>query len=459
LLKYWNTKLFDQTLYDGGPSQVIVNNTGDVRGITTDGTYLYWASTSYSNRIGRAKLDGTDQNNTWLDTQNSGYIWGLTATGSRLYWAARTGSEGQVGSAKLDGTDINPTLVAGISDMTWATNRARVHVVGGTPLPSFEAALTNSSVPTIGGTPEVGQALTSTGGTLSATPSQTYYLWQVSEDDGVSWSTAPGANGQSTYTPIISDIGKTVRLKVRAGATGGLLTTAYAAMTVPVAAPPAPVNTTAPSVTLDGLFRIATRGAWTDSTGDITYTYQWQTSASGDPGSWASATGPGNATAGYLTQASDVGQYMRVKVTAFNGSTTTAYSASTQVAALSPLSRLYVNRASLRADGASLQRYDIPGGCGFNFSSNGTTNVWGCSNNVYTAPADGSAAATSVLYDGSENFYGALIDDEYIYFTDSTVARYIQRMKIDGTERNSTFIDTGQANARHYMTRDANYLY
>ena len=299
---------------------MIVNNTGDVRGITTDGTYLYWVSTSYSNRIGRAKLDGTDQNNTWLETQNSGYIWGLTATGSRLYWAARTGSEGQVGSAKLDGTDINPTLVAGITDMTYATNRARVQVVGGTPLPPFAAALTNSALPTISGTPEVGQTLTAADGTWSATPSQVYYLWQVSADSGETWSTAPGTNGQSTYTPTISDIGKTVRLKVRAGATGGLLTTAYAAATVAVAGPSAPVNDSAPAVTLNGLFRLATSGAWTDTTSNITYTYQWQVSATGADESWVSATGPGNATAAYVTQAGDVGLYMRVMITAFNGS-------------------------------------------------------------------------------------------------------------------------------------------
>ena len=443
---------------DGGPSNVIVSSTGDVRGITTDGTYLYWVSTSYPNRIGRAKLDGTDQNNTWLDSQNPGYLWGVTATGSRLYWSARDSSGGQIGSANLDGTDINPTLVTGITDMTGANNRARVHVVGGTPLPPLADPLRNSALPTISGTPEVGQTLTAADGTWSATPSQVYYLWQVSADSGETWSTAPGTNGQSTYTPTISDIGKTVRLKVRAGATGGLLATEYAVATVAVAAPPAPVNGSAPAVTLSGLFRLASAGAWTDSTSNITYTYQWQVSATGAPGTWASSTGPGNATAAYVTQAGDVGRYSRVMVTAFNGSTSTAYSVAALVAAPSPVSHLYVKRASLLADGASLQSYSLPDGCHWNFSSNGTTNVWGCSNNVYTAPAAGGRP-TSVLFDGSENFYGALIDDAYIYFTDSTVARYIQRMKIDGTELNSTFIDTGQANARHYMTRDAHYLY
>jgi len=447
-----------RTAIDGGPSQVIVNNTGDVRGITTDGTYLYWVSTSYSNRIGRAKLDGTDQNNTWLDTQNSGYIWGLTATGSRLYWAARTGSEGQVGSAKLDGSDINPTLVAGISDMTHATNRTRVHVAGGTPLPSFAAALTNTAVPTISGTPEVGQALTSTVGTWSATPSQAFYLWQVSGDGGVTWSPAPGANGQSTYTPVISDIGKTVRLKVRAGATGGLLTTEHSAATVAVAAPPAPVNDAAPTVTVNGLFRIATPGAWTESTGNITYTYQWQTSASGAPGSWASATGPGNATAAYVTQTGDVGQYVRVEVTAFNGSTATAYSASTQVAAPSTLSRIYVKEGSLLADGSSLQPYASTDS--WAFSSNGTTNVWGRGDGIFAAPADGTAPPASI-FQGSY-FFGVFIDAEYIYFTTGAQVNghtYIQRMKIDGTELNSTFIDTNTATAMHFFARDAHYIY
>ena len=446
-----------RTAIDGGSSQVIVNNTGDVRGITTDGTYLYWVSTSYSNRIGRAKLDGTDQNNTWLDTQNSGTIWGLTATGSRLYWAARTGSEGQVGSAKLDGTDVNPTLVAGITDMTNATNRSRVHVSGGTPLPTMGPALTNSAQPTISGTPAVAQTLTAGDGTWSATPSQVFYLWQVSSDSGATWSAAPGTNGQATYVPVISDIGKTVRLKVRAGAAGGLLTTAYSAATVVVAAPPAPVNDTAPTARVNGLFRIATPGAWTESTGNIAYTYQWQLSPSGAPETWVSATGPGNATAGYVTQTGDVGQYVRVMVTAFNGNTATASSASTLVAAPSTLSHLYVKSASLMADGASFQTYANPGGWGF--SSNGTTNVWGSGGNIYTAPANGSTAPASIYSDGAENFYGVFIDSEYIYFTDSTVARYIHRMKIDGSGHAPTFIDTSTVTAMHYFARDAHYIY
>ena len=446
-----------RTAIDGGSSQVLVNNTGDVRGITTDGTYLYWVSTSYSNRIGRAKLDGTDQNNTWLDTQSSRTVWGITATGSRLYWAARDWSGGQIGSAKLDGTDVNPTLVTGIADMTYATNRSRVHVSGGTPLPTMGPALTNSAQPTISGAPAVGQTLTAGDGTWSATPSQVFYLWQVSSDSGATWSAAPGTNGQATYAPVISDIGKTVRLKVRAGAAGGLLATAYSAATVVVAAPPAPVNDTAPTVRLNGLFRIATPGAWTESTGNITYTYQWQLSPSGAPGTWVSATGPGNATAGYVTQTGDAGKYVRVMVTAFNGNTATASSASTLVAAPSTLSHLYVKSASLMADGASLQPYANPGGWGF--SSNGTTNVWGSGGNIYTAPANGSTAPVSIYSDGAENFYGVFIDSEYIYFTDSTVARHIHRMKIDGSEHDPTFIDTNTTTAMHFFARDAHYIY
>ncbi|MEI7439478.1 MAG: hypothetical protein WCK20_07420, partial [Thermoleophilia bacterium] len=360
---------------------------------------------------------------------------------------------------KLDGTDVNPTLVAGITDMTNATNRSRVQVSGGTPLPTLGAALTNSAQPTISGTPAVAQTLTAGDGTWSATPSQVFYLWQVSSDSGATWSAAPGANGLSTYVPVISDIGKTVRLKVRVGAAGGLLATAYSAATVVVAAPPAPVNDTAPTVRLNGLFRIATPGAWTESTGNITYTYQWQLSPSGALGTWVSATGPGNATAGYVTQTGDVGQYVRVMVTAFNGNTATASSASTLVAATSTLSHLYVKSASLMPDGASLQTYTSPGGWGF--SSNGTTNVWGCSGDIYAAPADGSSAPVSIYHDGAQNFFGVLIDDQYIYFTDNGVNghTYIHRMKIDGSEHDPTFIDTNAYTAMHFFARDAHYIY
>ena len=96
-----------------------------------------------------------------------------------------------------------------------------------------------------------------------------------------------------------------------------------------------PVNTVAPVVsgTLRGANTLTTTtGTW-PQVPTSTYAYQWQVSADGSTG-WTSATGDGNATASYKVAAVDVGDYVRVAVTATNAyGSATGYSSSAAASA------------------------------------------------------------------------------------------------------------------------------
>lgn len=101
----------------------------------------------------------------------------------------------------------------------------------------------------------------------------------------------------------------------------------------PVITPSAPSNTAVPTVSgtaQQGQVLTATTGTWTNS--PTSYAYQWQTSANGTSG-WANLTGATSST--YTAQAGDVGNYLRVQVTATNagGSNAASSAATSQVTA------------------------------------------------------------------------------------------------------------------------------
>ena len=435
----------------GGPVDPTFSFSGglDMRGVAVDGEHIYW--TGFADKyVHRANLDGTNIESQWLDTKSPGSVWGVDVDGSNVYWTSR--NPGTVGKANLDGASasVQPTLITGIN----ATGQNhQISVVGGTAKVPLGAAIDNTGVPTVSGTVAVDETLTASSGTWLATPDQTYYTWEVSADDGTTWDLATGDGFTTdTYRVAIADIGKKLRVKVRAGADNGLLTSVYSASTIVVPAPPTPVNTEAPSFAPNGLMAAATAGAWSSSS-DLTFTYQWQSSPTGVGDTWTDAAGPGNDGPGYLVQSADIGYQLRICVTASNGTDTTvcseAAAAPTPTAALG---RVYLKSYSVLGNGVSLQTYTNPGGV-WGFSSNGTTNAWGGWNEVYTAPATGGASQR--VFRGA-TAYGVLIDDQYLYF--DTGNGSIRRSAIDGSERNDTFI-TGVAGTPHWMARDAHYLY
>jgi type II secretory pathway pseudopilin PulG len=147
---------------------------------------------------------------------------------------------------------------------------------------------TNTVLPTVSGTPQVGQTLTATTGTWTGTAPISYsYQWQ---------SCNPGCanvgTNQATYTPVGSDGGGTIQVIVTASNIGGTAT-ATSAATGTVTGPP--VNTAVPTISgtvTHGFTLTAAPGTWSGFPVP-TYTYQWQRCA---PAAFTTCTNIAGAT-------------------------------------------------------------------------------------------------------------------------------------------------------------------
>jgi len=106
----------------------------------------------------------------------------------------------------------------------------------GTAVPS------NTSPPTISGTPEVGQILTANRGTWSGNPTDYDYQWRRCDENGGGCSNIRGATGR-TYILQAADNGHTLRVRVTARNSNG----SSSATSVPTAVIGAPSATGCPS--------------------------------------------------------------------------------------------------------------------------------------------------------------------------------------------------------------------
>jgi hypothetical protein len=187
----------------------------------------------------------------------------------------------------------------------------------------------NVTAPPVSGTPAQGQTLTAGTGTWINTPTSYGYQWQDCDATGNNCVAIAGATGV-TQALGATDVGHTIRVVVTAANAGG--STARSSSPTAVVLPAAPVNTTVPTITGTGIDTdtlTAGTGAWSDT--PTAYTYRWQDcDASG-----ATCTTIAGATGTtYTLQRSDVGDTIRVVVTAANaGGSTTATSAPTSAVA------------------------------------------------------------------------------------------------------------------------------
>jgi hypothetical protein len=162
----------------------------------------------------------------------------------------------------------------------------------------------NTAAPTVSdASPELGQTLTAVPGSWSPSDGLTF---------GFQWlrGTSPigGATG-STYTTVASDVGQQLRVVVTASRPGYQDGTAQSALTAAVVDPDAVVEmVTPPSISgtaAVGSLLTATGGTWNPP--DATRAYQWFRGSTAIVGATAAT---------YTPVAADVGQPLRVRVTA-----------------------------------------------------------------------------------------------------------------------------------------------
>jgi hypothetical protein len=89
-----------------------------------------------------------------------------------------------------------------------------------------------TGTPVITGTAQVGQTLTAGNGNLNVTTGLSYN-WQRRNAGNTDWENAGGTRTNSTYVPVVGDVGRTLRVQVTSSNAGG---TANSAATSPVAA-------------------------------------------------------------------------------------------------------------------------------------------------------------------------------------------------------------------------------
>jgi sugar lactone lactonase YvrE len=221
------------------------------------------------------------------------------------------------------------TLTATLSGLTDGTTysvlvRAVNTSGGGASSPSGsvtpEAIPSDSTLPAITGTPDVGATLTANTGTWQGTSLTYSYQWLR---DGVAISGATNA----TYVPTSNDVGDQLSVQVTASNNVGSVS---ATSTNVTAEPAAPSDTSVPTITgttTPGQTLTAGPGAWSDASAVLTY--QWE-GCDSQGNNCVAITGATSST--YTLSASDVGDTIVVIVTATNaGGMSSASSTATAI--------------------------------------------------------------------------------------------------------------------------------
>ena len=209
--------------------------------------------------------------------------------------------------------------------------------------------------PQVAGTARDGQILAGSPGAFSGTaPISSTFVWERCDAQGNACENVPGAT-DAAYTLTPDDIGHRLRYKQVAVNAGG--SAAARSGATPVVMAIAPAASDLPTISgeaRDEAELTGTDGAWTGSPA-ITYARQWmRCSAAGDTGS---CTAIGGATgSGYTAASTDVGSFLRLRVTASNfGNSVPAFSsASAMVVAVAPRATAPPAVSGKAVDGATL---------------------------------------------------------------------------------------------------------
>ena len=178
----------------------------------------------------------------------------------------------------------------------------------------------NVSPPTITGTAVAGETLTAAPGSWTGTQKITYATaWERCNAAGANCVAIVGETGQ-THVVVTGDIGSTLRVRETATNAEGSAS-AQSEPTAVVTPQTAPANTVEPLISgsaVEGATLSTSTGTWSGTS--ITYAYQWVrcTAGGGLPDGSDCPSIPGATSSSYTLGASDIGQRLRVQVTASN---------------------------------------------------------------------------------------------------------------------------------------------
>ena len=189
----------------------------------------------------------------------------------------------------------------------------------------------DSTAPGIAGVPQQGVTLSASNGVWINNPTAYSYAWEDCTGPGTNCTAISGAKS-STYKLTAGDVGKYVNVTVTASNLGGQAS--VTTTSVGPVLPPAPVNTTAPSLTgtaEQGKTLSVTNGSW--SNGPTSYSYAWEHCNS----SGSCSPIPGATSSSYTLSAADIGATIICVVTASGpGGQTAASSGKTASVAAAP---------------------------------------------------------------------------------------------------------------------------
>jgi hypothetical protein len=149
----------------------------------------------------------------------------------------------------LTSGDVGSTLrfavtgsASGVTTATATSAQTAVVTAPASPPPPVVTPPANTALPSVSGTPQVGNALNGSNGSWTGSPTSYAFQWKRCDSAGANCGDIGNATG-SSYTPVSADAGSTVRLTVAATNAGGT-TLAVSAATSTIAAAPAPPPTT-----------------------------------------------------------------------------------------------------------------------------------------------------------------------------------------------------------------------
>jgi hypothetical protein len=324
------------------------SNTGTSTSIRVDGSpivrsYVRFSVAGVSGPVGQAVLRvyaNSSQNKGYsvyavADTSWSETV--ITYANAPPFAATAAGASGRVTAGTWTSVDVtslvkgNGTYSLGLATSSPTALSLSSREAGANApqlvvsITSTQAPPANTAPPSIAGSPQQGQPSSADPGTWSGSPSSFGYRWRLcpSATDATACTDIAGATAQS-YTPQQGDVGGYLRVDVTATNGGGTSAPAESAAAGPVAAINPPANSTSPAVT--GILEVgrllqADPGSWSGN--PTSYGYTWRVCSSAtDTSACADIVGQQGPT--YTPQATDIGRYLRVDVTATNGGGTSA---------------------------------------------------------------------------------------------------------------------------------------